>query len=186
MKLKYLISSLTLLWWLAACTDISNDRDSNEPAYFPIKEFTEVAVEKAYGKKLVKEVNINGQKDRTTTSPTEEEWLQELSFFLDADINRPALAQSYQTQRSESTLVHELKEGEKGKVKKMTVKYLEGNVKEVSFRSETKNPFYTSQTRGVLIFHSESGKLDQYSVENIQEVVFSRPNKVIISASIIE
>lgn len=186
MKLNSLFSSIFLLFFIWGCSNLSEGDVDNEPAYFPIKEFVEVVAENSVGKKLSKEVNINGEKDRVTTTPTSEEWLKELGFFMEADINNPAFAQSYHTERSESVLIHELKEGEKGKVKKIVVKYIEGKVKEISFRSKTENPFYSSKTRGVMIFHSEYGELDQFSIENIQEVVFSKPNKLIISASIFE
>jgi hypothetical protein len=186
MKMKYYLSSFVLLTMICSCSNISKDGEGIEAAYFPIKEFTEVTAENLEGKSLIKEVNINGEKQKVNTTPNSEEWLKELDFFVKADINNPSLAQSYHTERSEMALIHNLKDGEKGKVKRIVVKYLEGNVKEVSFRSKTENPFYSSETRGVMIFHSESGKLDQYSIENLQEVVFSKPNKMIISASIVD
>ncbi|PRY89289.1 hypothetical protein [Mongoliibacter ruber] len=186
MKLKYLKCSIILPFLLWGCSNISDEGLNNQPAYFPIQEFVEVVAEKAEGKNLIKEVNINGEKERVTTKPTTEDWLKELSFFLEADINRPALAQSYHSERSESALIHELKEGEKGKIKRIVVKFNEDKVKEISFRSRTENPFYSSETRGVMIFHSEYGELDQFSIENTQEVVFSKPNKLIISASVFE
>ncbi|TVP48285.1 MAG: hypothetical protein EA341_11200 [Mongoliibacter sp.] len=186
MKSKYLLCSFVLLLSLWGCSNISEEGESNEPIYFPLKEFVEVLVENVEGKSLLKEVIINGERERVTTIPSEEEWLKELSFFIEADINSPALAQSYKTDRSENILVHELKEGEKGKVKRIVVKYHEDKVTQISFRMKTENPFYSSETKGLLVFHAESGKLDQFSIDNYQDVVFSKPNKLIISASVID
>lgn len=184
MKLKYYSISLLLLSLLWSCTHISDSTNTAEPAYFPVKEFVEIQIPKLNGKSIIKEISINGKIEKSEKTPSTEEWMKELDFFLQADINKPILSGSYETQRSEKYLIHELKEGEKGKIKKIVVQYRGEEIKEISFLSKTQNPFYSSQTRGVLMFHGLTGEIDQYSLENTQEIVFSKPNRMIISASI--
>lgn len=184
MKLKYYTSSLLLLSLLWGCTHISDSPNTSEPAYFPVKEFVEVQIPKLNGKSVFKVININGEKEESEITPTQEEWMKELDFFLQIDINKPIFSDAYDTQRSEKYLIHELKEGEKGKIKKIVVHYINGEVKEISFVLKTQNPFYSSQTRGVLMIHGLTGEIDTYTLENVQEIVFFRPNRMIISASI--
>lgn len=184
MKLKYYSSSLLLLSLLWSCTHISDSTNTEEQAYFPVKEFVEVQIPKLNGKSVTKIININGKKEKSEITPTQEEWMKELDFFLQIDINKPIFSSSYDTQRSEKYLIHELKEGEKAKIKKIVVHYINGKVKEISFVLKTQNPFYSSQTRGVLMIHGLTGEIDTYTLENIQEIVFFSPNRMIISASI--
>lgn len=184
MKLKIYSSSMLFLSILWSCTNISDSNSAVESNYFPVKEFVEVQIQKLNGKSVIKEININGEKEKSKKTPTQEEWIKEFDFFLQADINSPVLSDSYDTQRSEKYLIHELREGEKGKIKKIVVQYMDEQVKELSFVLKTENPFYSSQTRGVLMFHGLTGEIDQYILESIQEVVFSKPNKMIVRASI--
>lgn len=184
MNVKYYLSSLLVLSMCWSCSNISDSAKGVETSYFPIKEFVEAKIPVIEGKTLRKEININGKNETTTDIPNAEEWLKELDFFLQADINKAVLANAYETERSEKFLIHELKEGEKGKVKKLVIQYLNGEVKQISFNALTKNPFYSSKTRGVLVLHSETREIDQYTIENIQEVVFSKPNKLVISATV--
>jgi hypothetical protein len=184
MKVKYYASGLLILSILWSCTNISDSNSTSETNYFPVKEFIEVQIPKLEGKSVIKEIIINGEKERSEITPSIDEWMKEFDLFIQADINRPILSGAYDSQRSEKYLIHSLKEGEKGKVKKIVVQYVGEHISQISFISKTENPFYSSQVRGVLMFHGLTGEIDQYSLENIQEVVFSKPNKMIVSASI--
>ncbi len=182
MNLKILGSLLLILALSVGCRVESTDQ--NQAAYFPIADYIEVKADELEGSTLVKEVMVNGERERITAQPTAEEWLEELDFFLKADINTSSLANSYETTKTDDFLSHELKPGERNKVQKLMVKYHNNNIKEISFRMETSNPFYSSITRGVLSHHGETGKIDNYSIENVQDVLFSKPNRLIISATI--
>ncbi|WP_291784240.1 hypothetical protein [Cecembia sp.] len=182
MKVKFSINMLLVLLFSWSCTGNNGAGGNAETDFFPLKEFMEVQAEKITGMTLFKEVKVNGEKESNTFVPEYEGWLKELEFFIQADINRPALAQAYETQRSERFLIHELKEGEKGKIKKIIVEYLKGEVKQISFQSKTENPFYTSQTRGVVGIHGVTKLIDNFAIETVQEVIFSKPNKIVISA----
>lgn len=182
MNLKVFCSLLLLILVSAGCRVESTDEI--KAAYFPIADYIEVIAEELVGKTLIKEVRVNGKNERMTTQPTFEEWLQELDFFLKADINTASLANSYETTKQGDILTHELKPGERNKVKKIVVKYRNENIQEITFLIETTNPFYTSMTKGVLIHHGETGKVDQYAIENVQDVLFAKPNHLSIFGSI--
>jgi hypothetical protein len=184
MKLRIYLIALVIGFVCWGCNEDTGSDSREESIYFPMKEFVEVHADKIKGKSLIKEVNVNGQKEMTTITPSAEDWLDELDFFIQADINRPALASAYQTEKSDRFLIHTLKEGEKGKVKKIVIEYLKGDIKQVSFQSQSKTPFYTSKTRGLIAIHGVTGLIDNYSVENIQEVIFSKPNRMVISGHV--
>jgi hypothetical protein len=156
-----------------------------ETVYFPMQEYVEVTSMGLDGKGIVKELNVNGEKETVRDTLSADEWLKELDFFLKADISRPSLAGSYDTQRSKDYLIHTLKEGEKGEVQKIVVKYDGEIIREVSFTIKNSNPFYESQTRGALFNQSLTGRLDHYAVETVQKVIFLKPNKMIVNASIV-
>jgi hypothetical protein len=177
---------LTLWISLWSCQPGNSNQPGNEgSAFFPLKEYVEVQAEKLNGKTIRKRLIINGEQEEVEVVRSEEDWIQELDFFLDADINTKALSQSYDSQRSQEYLIHTLKEGENGRIKKIVVQYNEDKVKAISFHALTDNLIYSSETRGVIYTHSETGLLDHYIVENTQEVILLKPNKLIIYGSVI-
>jgi hypothetical protein len=182
---KYLLS-LVLLVFLLACNAEKNQLKiiATEPAYFPIKEFIEDQAKKLDQQEVRKQVEIKGKSQYAQETLNAEEWLQELDFFVKADINKSSLANSYDTQRSDKYLIHELKPGEKGKIKKIVVGYDNKLIRQISFLMETDDTFYTSETRGVLYIHPETGLIDQFSIGGIQKVIFFSPNKITVKASV--
>jgi hypothetical protein len=170
---------------LFGCVAENKNGNDSETVYFPMKDYIEVTALNLEGAGIIKELNLNGEKETIRDTLTAENWLEELDFFIKADISRPSLAGSYETQRSPDYLIHNLKEGEKGEVQKIVVKYEDEVIKEVSFSIKNSNLFYTSETRGVIFNQSLTGKLDHFVVETMQKVIFLKPNKMIINASVV-
>lgn len=169
---------------LAGCVvDIKSDGQP-ETVYFPMKDYIEVTALGLDGIGIIKELNVNGEKEIVKDTLSEEAWLKELDFFVKSDISRPSLAGSYETQRSSEFLIHTLKEGEKGEVQKIVVRYEGEIIKEVTFHIKNSNLFYNSETRGVIFNKSQTGRLDHYVVETVQKVIFLKPNKMIVKASV--
>lgn len=185
MKKPILYISILVACW-SCQTEDQGQKSKSEPAYFPLKEFVEVQAAKSSGKSIRKMVVINGEKETSEIVRNENDWLQELDFFIGADINTNALSQSYNTERSPEALIHTLKDGENGRIKKIVVKYEGGQVKSVSFHAKTENLIYTSETRGVLFTQAITGNLDNYVIENTQEVVFLKPNRLVVNASVLD
>jgi hypothetical protein len=183
--MKYSLIAVLVLMVFVGCSGENKEGGKPETVYFPMKDYVEVTAMELDKKGIVKELNVNGEKEIIRDTLSTAEWLKELDFFIKADISRPSLAGSYDTQRSQEFLVHTLKGGEKGEVQKIVVKYDGGIIKEVTFNIKNSNPFYSSETRGVLFNQSLTGRLDHYVVETIQKVIFLKPNKMIVNASII-
>lgn len=182
---KYLFSLVLVVFLLGCNGEKDQARILNtESAYFPIKEYIEDQAKKLDKKGVRKHIEVKGKSQDVEKTLSAEDWLLELDFFVKADINKSSLANSYETQRSDKFLIHELKPGEKGKVKKIVVGYEGKLIKQISFQMETDDTFYTSETRGVLYTHSETGLLDQFSIEGIQKVIFFPPNKITVKASV--
>lgn len=182
--MKYYLLLISLGVLISGCSGGGTNSDESEPVYFPLKDYFEVQALKLDGKGIVKEITINGEKERIQEFLDSEGWLKEFEFFMRADINRPSLAGAYETKRSEKAIIHQLKPGEKGKTQRIVVNFDGKEVKDISFISRTSNLFYTTETKGILYNQSLTGKLDSYLVETMQKVVFLKPNKMLISVSI--
>jgi hypothetical protein len=180
-----LLFSIVLVGSIWSCNSTPGELDKNkETAYFPLKEFIEVQALKLDGHTIRKQVQINGQSEKIESRLTEDELIKELEFFIKADISSASLASSYETQRSEEFLIHQLKPGENGRIQKIVVKYQGDKVREISFHAKTENMIYASESRGVLSTHAETGLIDHYTIDNTQEVVFLKSNKLLIFGSV--
>lgn len=182
MKYYLLLISISLI--ISGCSVSDSNISESESVYFPLKDYFEVQALQLDGKGVNKEITVNGEREKIQKALSSEEWLKELEFFIQADINRPSLAGSYETKRSEKALIHELKPGEKGKIQRIVVNYNGKEVKDISFVSKSDNLFYSTETRGILYNQSLTGIIDNYVIETMQKVVFLKPNKIIITASI--
>jgi hypothetical protein len=165
---------------LVSCNPVAKETSAVEPAFFPVKEFTEVLAEKLAGRNVARQVTVNGEKQQSEELFILENWLNEFDFFIQNDINKPALALAYTTTRSPQYLIHELKTGEKNKTQKVVVKYEGELVKELSFFEKKQNFFYSSEIRGVMFFSSDTGDLSHYVIESFQDVMWFKPNRMVI------
>ena len=183
--MKHNFIAVLILILVAGCSSENETGIQSETVYFPLKDYIEVTASGMEGVGILKELNVNGEKETIRDTLTSEGWLKELDFFIKADIRRPSLSGSYETQRSAEYLIHTLKEGEKGEIQKIVVKYEGQIIKEVTFRMKSSNLFYNSETRGVIFNQSLTGRLDHYAVETVQKVIFLKPNKMIVNASVV-
>lgn len=183
LKQNFIAVLICLIAW--GCSSENEAGKQSETVYFPLKDYIEVTALGLEGVGIIKELNVNGEKEIIRDTLMSENWLKELDFFIKADINRPSLSGSYETRRSPEYLTHKLKEGEKGEVQRIVVKYEDEVIKEVSFVIKNSNLFYNSETRGVIFNRSLTGKLDHFVVETVQNVIFLKPNKMIVNASVV-
>lgn len=180
-NIRILFAVAPLIIWSCGGNE---SKQSEEAIYFPLKDYIEVKAQDLDSTLVVKEITINGEKERMEKIMGTADWIKELELFTQADINRPSLAKSYETKRSEEYLIHELKPGEKAKIQKIVVRYEDGIIKELSFHAKSENPFYKSETRGAIFNRSTTGNLDHYVLDSYQKVVFMKPNRMVIRASI--
>ena len=148
--MKYLILLISLGFFISGCGVGESNTDELEPIYFPLKDYFEVKAIELDGKSVLKEITVNGKKERTQNTLDSDGWLKEFEFFIQADINTPSLAAAYETRKSEKAIIHELKPGEKGKIQRIVVNFDGKEVKNISFVSRSSNLFYTTETKGIL------------------------------------
>ena len=182
MMIKYVAWILICLSF--CCQTSQKEIKAGEQLYFPLQEFVENLSSELNRKGLRKSMQVGGESLDVEEVLSADQWLMELGQFIQADINKPALRGSYQTDKTENSLTHTLKPDEKGKVKKITVHYENNNVKEISFSSATNNTFYSSETHGTLILN-KLGLLDHFSIKVTQKVVALSPNVMIVEAVVI-
>lgn len=182
--MKYLNYIAVLILLIVGCTESNKTVQESEVLYFPLKDYVDVLALKLDGRVLNKEVTFNGEKETFIDTLNSENWLQELDFFIQADINKPSLKSAYDTQKTDRAITHQLKKGEKGKTKKIVVNYRGGEVKDITFISSSSNLFYTTETKGIIYNQSLNGEFDSYMVETTQKVIFFKPNKMIVIGSV--
>jgi hypothetical protein len=168
----------------ASCVESNKSVQETQNIYFPLKDYIEELALNLHGNVLLKEVIVNGEKEEIIDTLTSENWLKELDFFLQADINRPSLAAAYETQKNDQEIIHQLKKGEKGRVQRIVVNYNADEVKDITFISKSSNLFYTTETKGIIYNRSQEGKIESYVVETTQKVVFLKPNKMSVTGYI--
>lgn len=146
--------------------------------YFDVKSFLDLELAKLDGSKVSKISRINGEEKEVELTYSLEQWKEEFEVFYQADINLPSLATSYSTDAKFDLLIHELLPGEKGKVKQIIVRFNGNYPGSISFKMKEENLFYTSTTMGEFYLNQSTGKLDHYSIETTQKVVFVKPTNI--------
>ena len=152
--------------------------------YFDLKGFIDKEINELGTVTVIKNSRINGEEKSVEQIYTPEDWKKELAIFVEADINKPTYALSYSTEVDTKYLIHELKEGEKGRLKNMTISYGEDEVTFLKIRLKKESIFYTSTTNASLYFSANTFNIDHYSIETTQKVIFMSPYNVKISGVI--
>ncbi|MEX2512020.1 MAG: hypothetical protein WD398_03870 [Cyclobacteriaceae bacterium] len=151
-------------------------------AYFSTTEFLEKEIEEVSGEPVKKIISINEEQESVEFSPTAEEWRKELDVFFQADINKAALSNAYQTQESDSLLIHSLKPGEDANIKEMKIVKKGGKVLSLEIVSLKNNFFYRSEMTGKINMGNQLGKIRGYSLKGRQKVWFLPENRMELNA----
>lgn len=152
--------------------------------YFDLKSFINLELSKIEGDSVLKTSQINGEEQVVDLLYTPEQWQEEFAAFYQADINVPSLATSYTTRTTPDQLIHELLPDSKGKVKELSIRYVQNYPAWVTFKIKDENLFYSTTTLGELFMNQATGKIDQYKLETTQKVLFLSPNHIKISGFI--
>lgn len=181
---KHLVWTLAVLTLLSCQSEISN-REDFVPPYFQLEEFVKKQASQLEGKTLHKEIQIDETKETVHLSPDKENWLQELDFFIQADINRPSLASAYEIAEDSNTLSYTLKKGEKSKLKFLEIVLdQQGYPSKIIFKMSGSNTFYESNTDGWLSISADTKLIDQFEVTGRQKVMFLSPILMQVKAKI--
>lgn len=187
MRFSYSLFILLISLVGFSCSESTLEIDQPEMEvlpYFDLNGFIEKEIRELGTVKVIKNSRINGDEQSIEQEYTPEDWEKELAVFVEADINKATYVQSYTTEVDTKYLVHELKEGEKGRLKNMTITYGEDEVTQLTIKLKKESLFYTSTTTAALYFSARTFNLDHYSIETTQKVMFMSPNNIKISGVI--
>ncbi len=164
---------LLLFLFLTACT---NPAEQDQlPVYYDVAGFVneQIADLTARQPAVQKTVSVDDKQSQQTSAGID--WSRELGLFLQADINKPALRNSYRIERPDSlTYVYTLKPTEETlTVRSLTVQLTEPNGKPRRIEAvlQTDNPLYTSERR--LLFEKMPGNASiHYSIKGFQQLAY--------------
>lgn len=184
MKLKNTLASLLLAAVVFACAPAAEEPLLDALPYFDLKAFLNLELKKVDGMKVIKTSEINGEKNMEELVYTEQDWKEEFDYFYTADINLPSLATAYSTKTNTDNLIHELLPEAKGRVKELSVRYVQNYPARISFKIKEEYLFYSTTTLGNAYLNQSTGKLDHYSLETTQKVMFLSPTHIKIAGII--
>jgi len=183
MKIRFYFSVL-LLGAVFSCAPTKEEPALEKLPYFDLKSFINLELSKIEEDSVLKTSEINGEEQVIDLKYTSQEWKEEFAAFYEADINVPSLATAYDTRTTPDQLIHELLPEAKGKVKDLTIRYVQNYPAWVTFKIKDENLFYSSTTLGELFMNQATGKIDQYKLETTQKVMFLSPTYIKISGLI--
>lgn len=131
-----------LLAIFASC-NLKNDEKTNTQTYFSISDYfkNEVARLSKNNQSIVKTVLVNGKSEQKKARITN--WKQELSSFIDADINKASWKGSFQLIKTDTSETY-LSQSEKIPVKKVVVLLRDKKVEAIKIFIQNKNVLYSS------------------------------------------
>lgn len=183
MKIKRYFSIL-LLGAVLSCAPAKEEPTLDKLPYFDLKEFINLEISKLEGDSVLKTSEINGEEQVVDLKYASAQWKEEFAAFYEADINVPSLATAYGTRTTPDQLIHELLPEAKGKVKEISIRYVQNYPAWVTFRLKDENMFYQSSTLGEIFMNQATGKIDHYKIETTQKVLFLSPTHIKISGII--
>jgi hypothetical protein len=175
----YLNCLLALFLGLSvSCSSVEEKVQLEKLPYFDLKSFLDLELSKLDSVTVSKVSRINGKEKLSENTYSLQDWKDEFEVFYKADINLPSLALSYSTDAKFDYLVHKLMPEEKGKVKEIVVRYHKNYPSSITFKMRDENLFFNTTTIGEMYLNQLTGKLDHYTIETTQKVVFMGPTNI--------
>jgi hypothetical protein len=185
MKINYNFILIFLFLAISACNVGGNNGEKLDVLpYFDLKGYMNQAINGLEEAKVTKISRIEGVDTTVVVSLTEEQWRDELDVFMEADINKLSLINSYDTKVKNEYLIHDLLPNAKGDVKNITVSIINDEVHFIKVKIAKENIFYNSVTNAELYISNVTKKLDHYTIETTQKIWFLKPNNVKIMGAL--
>lgn len=184
MKLKTSFIFGLLIWAAFSCISHEDGKRMEELPYFNLKGFMDLELAKLDGEEVTKISEIDGEETTVQKTYSLKEWKEEFEAFYSADINTPAMALSYSTEREDEYVIHRLLPDTKGKVKEIRIKYINEYPTSVSIETADKNLFFSTTTTADFYMNLATEKLDHYTIETTQKVWFLDPTHIKISGAV--
>jgi hypothetical protein len=166
--MKKLLYVLCLVATMSACQSGSAEMEVKK--YYDLKGLVERQIKalKLEKPKIKKSISMNETLENQTIDSLD--WSQELDFFIQADLNKPAFVSSYRTDSSTMGVKYFLKETEN-----LPVKFLEINrlgEDGIEIRALVNSHNYLYDTERNLKLSIKQGQLLDYQINGFQKVVF--------------
>lgn len=170
--IRHLILAFCCLTSIFSCNPPSSPNQKS--IYFPWNAFfkNEIARLQQQHPAVHKSILLNGKKEDKTLYQINFE--NELSLFLEADLNKPAFENSYDNLSENNLIWYSLKKEENLKVKTVQIQLdAQEQPENVSLVVEEKNFLFSSEKKMHLNFHN--GQLQTYSIEGTQKLAWLNP-----------
>lgn len=184
MKIYQYLVIILLVGMGFSCVPSEEKIEMEKLPYFDLKSFVDLEISKLDSVLVTKTSRINGKEETMDTLYRIQDWKEEFEVFYQADINLPSLATSYSTDAKFDYLIHDLLPGEKGKVKQILVRFAGNYPGSVSFKMKDENMFFSTTTQGEFYINQLTQKLDHYTIETTQKVIFMKPTNIKIQGII--
>ncbi|WP_026952577.1 hypothetical protein [Algoriphagus mannitolivorans] len=161
-----------------SCAPSSEKVEMEKLPYFDLKSFMNLEISKLDSVLVTKTSRINGKESIVDTVYSQQDFKEEFEVFYQADINLPSLATSYSTDAKYDYLVHKLLPEAKGKVKEIVVRYHQSYPSSITIKMKEENLFYSTTTIGELYMSQLTNKVDHYTIETTQKVIFLDPTNI--------
>jgi hypothetical protein len=176
---KKILLFLLLLNW-----NCSQNQENSEIVYFDLKGLItkQIQVLNQNQPHLKKLWQIGSKKETKEFEKTD--WSRELEVFVEADINKSGLKNSYEILKNKDTEKFTLKKGESAPIKYILItKDQKGNPVRIELESSMNNYLFDSKSMLVLKFEGEN--LKYYSAEGYQKLFFGKADSTKIEGIIL-
>lgn len=169
---------LSLFFLLSVISCKQSKENAPEPVYADIKAYFKSEADRLSKKKSLvrKTIRQNGTVESKNKVPID--WQNELSLFIESDINKPAWRDSYNVIETNNRISYYAKDANLRTREIRIDKDLNGNFKQIYIKNSTKNNLYESTE--VLIYIQDS----IYRIEKKQDVILLGKNNLFIESKI--
>lgn len=170
--LKRVIGLILIFGLLLACSGSENMLPKNN--YFAWSAFLQQQI-KGYAKtnpRVHKTVVLDGQKEIKIISNVD--WVKEFALYLEADLNKPAFAMSYDNLSDRGFYWYSLKKEEDLPVKKMII-HLDAMERPSKVEIDISQKNFLFETRKKLFMNFSNGRIQTYYIEGMQKFFLAEP-----------
>lgn len=170
--MRYTTVLLFLFALFAGCS-LDNNKQSNPQTYFSVNEYfkNEIARLSKSNPTITKTVSVNDVVERKKLQIAN--WQQELSSFIEADINKASWKGSFQLTKTDTSEIY-TSQSDKIPVKKLIVIKANNKVKSIKFFLANENNLYTSNDS--LVYNAN----DFYEIKKTQKIKLIEGKRYVI------
>jgi hypothetical protein len=176
---------LPLFFLLAACSQPQPAQRTN--AYFDLKDFLDQQVAALNAQKPLVSKTVLVEDQPETHQTHQVDWARELELFGQADLNKPAYANSYFTEAiSKTTTTYRLKSGEDLPVQYLEVIQDEKTSQPVKVKATLRTKNYLYESERTLSLTARNGRLTEYDIDGFQQLFYGDPEPFHLEGRILE